>query len=192
MRLLLVLFGCLSVFCISLIILIYLFRQPFGYAFSADVNRLQTDIWQYLLADGGQLLISHPDLGVNEERHLLDVKRLLRWLFSFTVFISCSFVTCLGLPWIKVSWCYIAKGIAVSGLVVTGILLFFVGLVGFNNSFLYFHRLLFVQDTWWFLHNSGLIQAFPISYFQQFGGLYCLVLISVFSMFYYTLSWFRR
>ena len=183
---LIVLTGCVSVLCLSLVLLIAMFQAPLWHSYLPVIEQLHTDIWRYLLADNTQGLINHAQLDAHEERHLLDVKRLLQRFFMSTSWIVVGSSTSLSvyLYWAKTQWRQVCSGIALLGLTGVGVLLLLVMLAGFRSGFIRFHELLFVPGSWWFSPDSGLIQAFPLSYFQQFAAFFGLLISIIFVLLY--------
>ena len=139
-------------------------------------------VWDYLLVDSSLLLINHEQLNAKEERHLLDVKRLMERLFTITLLALGVFS--FSMYCVKNQWYIVLRSIASSGLAFVAVLLILVGLNGFRVSFVGFHELLFAPGTWWFASDSGLIRAFPLSYFKHFAMLYCLLLVGIFIALY--------
>lgn len=181
--------GCLSVVCGCLVLLILVLQAPVGHSFSPSVARLHSELWHYLLAEPA-VLINHAQLSMAEERHMLDVKRLLQQLFIVTplLFIFCGLsVYCLRLP------CrLLCRWVAISGFVGLTIVLSGVFVIGFRESFVYFHTLLFPAGTWWFAPESGLIQAFPPKYFGQFSLAFCVLLLSIWGALYLYAAQLKR
>ena len=182
MRIVTVLFGVLIILCLGLVLLIFSFQSALGHDYLPLAGQLNTDIWRYLLADNIQILINHTQLDVNEERHLLDVKRLMWRLFTVTMLAVLIFL--VGTYLIRTQWRKTCRGISLFGFLAVILGLLFAFLSGFRSGFIRFHELLFAADTWWFEPKSGLIQAFPLSYFQQFALFYVLLVGTVFALLY--------
>ncbi len=174
--------GCLSVFCLSLVGLIFILQAPLWHSYSSPVLQLHTDIWHYLLVDNGQLLINHAQLNMAAERHMLDVKRILQRLFTATPWITLAFG--ISLYGCQKQWRRALRGVAHSGGVVLVLQVLLVVLAGFRNVFIHFHALLFLVDTWWFEPDSVLIQAFPKIYFQQFALCWTLLVSALCALLY--------
>lgn len=190
MHLIAVLSGCLSVFCLSLVLLIFSFQAPLAHSYPPLILQLNADIWDYLLVENAWILINHMRLDAHEERHLLDVKRLVWWLFILTAFMVLIFSS--SLYRVKAQWRLLCRHIALLGWSVVGAVLLLVAFSGFRVGFVYFHELLFVPGSWWFAADAGLIQAFPLVYFQQFALFFVLLVSALLLIIYCATCPWRR
>lgn len=134
--------ACVALAGVSFFSLIHLLHVPLGMGYSPDLQALADAVWIYLLTDESYTLISHEQLTMNEERHLLDVKKLLNSLFW--VWISSSVVFLVGLilnPY-RLKLCILT---AKTGLSLLLFLLVTTLILSFKSSFVYVHRVFFCQ-----------------------------------------------
>lgn len=138
----LIIVVCLVVIGLSFFSLIQLWHTPWGESYPADLQALADRVWAYLLVDDAYVLIAHDQLNMNEERHLLDVKKLLDGLFEVW---SCSGFIFLSAYLLNQ---YRRELLVISAKVGLGLLalLFVLTLIlGFRNSFVYFHHFFFAR-----------------------------------------------
>lgn len=129
--------ACLVVVGLSFFSLIYLWHTPWGVSYSSSLQVLADNVWAYLLVDDAYILIAHDQLTMNEELHLLDVKKLLDGLFWVWI---CSGVVFLSACLLKQYRHELLIISAKMGLGLLALLLVLTLILGFRNSFVYFHR----------------------------------------------------
>lgn len=134
--------GCLALAGLPLYLLIHLLHAPFGLDYPADLQALADAVWTYLLVDDAYILIGHDQLTMDEERHLLDVKQLLGnlswvWMGSGALFLG----YCIRSRY----WQRLCVVTSKTGLTLLWLMLVTSFILGFNTSFLYFHRIFFCQ-----------------------------------------------
>ena len=134
-------------------------------------------IRHYLFDLNQPVLINHPALTQGEERHLLDVKQVIRRLELVTLMgAGVMLAGLLVLPARTVLLRALGKaGLAVLVLLGLGVLV-----LGFRQGFVSLHVLLFPAGSWWFASDSTLISLFPLVFFQQFALCYAGSLLLVF------------
>ena len=152
--------------------------------FTEGDSQLKTEIQTYLFNLHPPVLIGQSQLSNEEERHLLDVKRIFQNLFWITL--------CTGiLPFIRLLLPQrgrVLRNIGQAGLAYLALSGAILLCSGFRTGFIELHRLLFLADTWWFISDSSLIQLFPLSFFQQFVLTYTILAAFIFG----SCWWFNR
>lgn len=178
-----IIFLCILCFS-NLIILgmLHTFQAPLGGQYINELEQLRDAIWHYLLFRDENILIGHERLTMLEERHLLDVKHLLQVLFHVAGVLS--FILIIGLYILRKRWSCIFKKVGLFGCLFTVSILLLTMVLGFRTAFIWFHSMLFIENTWWFDSNSSLIQVFPLVYFQQFIVIFCLISFLGFALIY--------
>jgi len=160
----------LTLFEVSL----YTFQEAIGIPLKEANTHAIT--WMYLLEQKYVTLIDLDVYTIHEERHLLDVKRLLNTTFTFWL-ISIGLIA-FGLIIFKAQSREIIKGSVKFGLII--IFLLVLASIDFTQSFHLFHSFFFNPQTWVFPDSSMLIKVFPLVYFQQF---FIVLLASSFVLF---------
>nr|CAA6805302.1 MAG: Unknown protein [uncultured Thiotrichaceae bacterium] len=151
--------------------------------FMESTPPLASEIRSYLFDLKKPLLIGSPQLNSKEERHLLDVKRILQNVSWITLLATTLAIFGLLLCWRKKG--VIIKYIGRSGLIGLTFTMTYLSVSGFRNNFIWLHSLLFPPDSWWFNEESTLIRLFPLEFFQEFTVNYVILLALVFSIFWW-------
>lgn len=162
--------GMLCSFAIVLTVLmglIYTLRPDV----TTSLQLLSQWVWNYLLIDPLLYLPNTNELSIEERRHLLDVKRVLRHV-HWVWWLSCGIALLTGggigywQGWQAIrSFMRISAWLIVSITVLSGLVAF----VDFSGSFNELHGLFFKANTWVFPTNSTIIRLFPFAYFQTFA-----------------------
>jgi len=168
----------------SIIVLIGIYLSIFElllYHFHSSLNSTIIEplahftTWSYLLHQKYITFIELDLLNIHEKRHLLDVKRVFKITYMLWMLTGS-----LGFLILVLFFKKVIKTIALFGLSLNTLIL----LLSFNflDCFELFHYLFFKDNSWIFLHNSLLIEWFPLSYFQEFFSFFLLLSFSLFML----------